>query len=493
MAARFVAMAVFAPLGGVLADRMSRKAFMIASDAIRAGLIGGAAVVVVTDGPALAVYGLAVVAAIVGAPYRAAQAGLLPQLVDSPEDLTAANAVTSNLESVMMFAGPALAGILIGLWDVEAVFWLNTATFGWSLLLLLRVRIGHPAEHEPVADQAGEPATKSGFGADLIAGFALVARNRDLRNVSLIAAATGFAWGGLTVYMVLLAIRELESGPEGVGYLNAVIGAATVVGGLVVLGRLKSAHLGQFMVVGALGWGLPLLVLAAWPSPVTVIAAVAVIGLSDPIGGLGMDTIPQRVAPAEFISRIFGAIESALVAAMSVGAALAPVLVDELGLRTALGISGGLVVLVGLTRLPAMRRLDRVLEAPDSLEPLRAVPIFADLSPAALEKLAHAAERIHVPQGSTILAEGDSSDRFYLIVSGGVEVVSGDRVLRKEGPGEFFGEIGLLRDVPRTATVSATQDSELLVVDRADFLGAVSHLGDSRAALDELVVWRLAA
>lgn len=492
-AARFVSMAVFAPLGGTLADRTSRKTFMITSDAIRAVLIAVAAITVGLDGPALAVYALAVAAAIVGSPFRAAQAGLLPELVDSPGDLTAANAIAGNLESAMIFVGPALAGVLIGLWHTEAVFWLNTVTFVWSLSLLMTVRSSHDA---PVVEEAAgcdDDASRPGFWADLAAGFSLITRNRDLRNVALISAAMGFAWGGLTVYMVLLAIRELDTGPEGVGYLNAVVGVATAIGGLVVLARLNKAHLGQFLVVGCLGWGVPLLVLGAVPSPVTLLAALFVVGLADPVATLGSDTIPQRVAPPTFVSRIFGAIESALVASMALGALIAPAMVDLIGLRSALMISGALALLVGLSRWPAMRRLDQVLEAPDALEPLRAVSIFADMAAPALEKLAHAAERIHVPQGTTLLTEGDPSDRFYLIVAGAVEVTQGDRMLRTEGPGEFFGEIGLLRDVPRTATVTVTQDAELLVVERSDFLGAVANLGESRTALDDLVVHRLSA
>ena len=199
------------------------------------------------------------------------------------------------------------------------------------------------------------------------------------------------------------------------------------------------------------------------------------------------------MAPSDFVSRVYAAMESALVLAMSIGAVLAPLLVDRLGLRPSIAISGAVVLLVAVSRWRQMRELDRRFEAPEELELLRTVTVFADLPAPALERLAHASERTRAPTGTTVLTEGDTSDRFYVIASGEVEVTGNGRVLRTEGPGEFFGEIGLLRDVPRTATVTALTDCEFVVIERADFLAAVAHLGDARSALDDVVMFRLAA
>lgn len=486
-AVRYIAMAIAAPLGGAVADRMSRKAFMLVCDAARAGLIAIAAVMIGTDGPALVVFALAILAAIVGAPFRAAQAGWLPDLVDSPEDLTAANAIAGNIEMAMSAAGPAIAGVLIAVTDVQVVFWLNAATFVWSFLLVLSIR----ADAVPVTEE--EPAEQVSYRAGLLAGFRLVARNQNLRDVGILAAAAGFAWGSLTVYMVLLVADVLESGPEGLGYLNALLGAATAVGGLVVLTRLSSNRLGRDMVLGAFGWGLPLLAIAAFPSPATVFVAFVVFGLSEPLSSLGLETIPQRVAPPDFVSRVYSAIDSALIGPMALGALVAPGLVDLVGLRTSLAITGGVIIVVGLTRWPNMRELDREFRAPSELVLLRSVPIFATLPAPSQERLAHAAEHTRVPAGSTVLAEGGISDRFYVIVSGTVEVSQNGRLQRTEGPGEFFGEIGLLRDVLRTATVTATEDCELLVIERADFLAAVGSTGETRSALEDVAVGRLFA
>jgi MFS family permease len=489
-AVRFLAMAVAAPLGGALADRMSRRTFMLVADAARAVLVALAATIVVADGPAVAVYTLAVVAAIVGAPFRAAQAGLLPELVDSPGDLAAANALSANLENVMLFAGPALAGVLIGVWNVEAVFWLNVATFVWSILFVLGVRAGsRPDTSEP------DDAPGHGFLRDFRAGFGLVVGSKDLRGIALLSAATGFTWGALTVVMVVLATSPdvLDSGPEAVGYFNATLGIATVVGGVVVLTRVGRNRLGEDMILANLGWGVPLLVLAAFPSPATAFAAVAVIGLSESLGGLGFETLPQRIAPAEFVSRVYSAIGSALTGSMFLGALVAPLLVDHAGVRTALLVAGTVVLAVTVPRWAQMRALDQRLQAPAELALLGRISTFADLPGPALEMLAHTSERVAVPAGTVVMAEGDASSRFYVIVSGRVEVTQGGEFRRTEGPGEVFGEIGLLRDVPRTATVTTVEDSEFQVVERPDFLAAVGNLGDARGTLDDLVVRRLAS
>jgi len=490
-ATRFVAMAVAGPLGATIADRVSRKHFMMAIDLIRAVLVTVATLAVAFDGPAVVVYASGVLCAVVGAPFRSAQAGLIPSLVEQPDELTASNAVASNLENVATFAGPALGALLVGGYGIELVMWINVATYVWSFALVAAIRpaaTGAPGGAATDGDEGGG----DGLVAELTAGFRAVARDGDLRTVGLLAAAQGFVWGLLTVFLVLMAVRVLGTGPAGVGFLDAVLGAATTVGGVVVLARVGKGRLGQDMVVGVLGWSLPLLALALLPSPVTLIGALLVIGLSDPWVNLAFETVPQRLAPERVISRVYAAIESALIAAMALGAAGAPLLIGLLGLGGTLATVGVAVAVYAASTLPRMRRLDARLAEPEGLALLRSVALFEPLAPATQEALARRLEPVSVPAGSAVLREGEASDRFYLIVSGEVEVTQGNRVLRDERAGEFFGEIGLLRDVPRTATVTAVVDTELLALDRHDFLAAVTGVSESRSAAEEVVARRLA-
>jgi MFS family permease len=488
-AARFVSMAITSPLGAVIADRVPRRMFMMTLDVVRAALVSGAALALGFGWASWTIYALGLFAAVVGGPFRAAQAGLIPQLVDEPDQLTAANAVASNLENVVVFAGPALGATLVGLTGVELVFWVNVGSFLLSFLLVLGVRVPH---REATAGERTASDVQGGFLRQVTTGFTLVARERDLRTTSLLAFCQGFIWGALMVFLVVLAVTTLHTGPAGVGFLNTVIGAMTIVGGAVVLGRMKHGRLGSDMTLGVLGWSLPLLVMAAVPSTVTTVLALAVIGLMDPWVNLGLETIPQRIAPEHAISRVYAAVDSSLTGAIALGALVAPWLLDGLGLRWALAAMGGVVTAYAVSTWPHMRRLDSRLEQPATLPLLSSLALFAPLAPATRESLARRLVEIDVGPGAVVVAEGEVSDRFYVIASGEVRVTQAGQVLRTESSGEFFGEIGLLRDVPRTATVTATAPTRLYALDRAEFLAAVTGHDDSLAATEEVVSRRLA-
>lgn len=495
-AVRFAAVATAGPLGAMVADRVSRKTFMIVIDAIRALLVTGAAITLMVDGPAAIIYVLGVVSAMVGAPFRSAQAGVIPRLVESPDELTASNAVAANLENVVTFLGPALGALLVGVSGVEVVFWFNVATYLWSMLMVSAVRVpqrrdGSPDVDEGEDDTDPEPA-KENFLRELTAGFSFVGRDRDLRTVALLAAAQGFVWGALTVFTVVIAITMLMTGPEGVGYLDAVMGLLTVVGGAIVLTRVGKGRLGQDMATGVLGWSLPLIGLALFPHPVTAFAAVAVVGLSDPWVNVGLETIPQRLTPDRVMSRVYGAVDSALVGAMALGAALAPVMIALIGFRPSMALVGILVTAYTLTTLRRMRGLDARMSEPVALPLVRSISIFAPLPPSVQEVLARKLVTVTVPAGEAVIREGEAADRFYVIADGRVEVTQEGRVLRVEEAGDFFGEIGLLRDVPRTATVTTLTDATLWSLDRQSFLDAVSGQDETRAAAEDVVSRRLA-
>ncbi|GAA4694340.1 MFS transporter [Nocardioides conyzicola] len=489
LALRFVVGAVAGPVGATLADRVGRKRFMMANDAARAVLVGAAALTIGVGGPDLVVYALTLTAVGVGASFRSAQAGLMPRLVSEPAELTAANAVSSNLETVAMFAGPALGALLVGAVDVELVLWLNAATFVWSLALVAAVRVPPAATTEPAPEDEAE---RTGFARDVTAGFVELRRDRDLGAVATLASAQGLVWGALTVFLVIVAVDQLHSGAAGVGYLNSVMGIGTVVGGLVVLSRVGRGRLAQDMAYGVLGWSLPLIAMALFPSPVTALAALSVIGLADPWVNLGLDTIPQRLAPERILSRVFSAVESSLIASMAVGSLLAPLLIHLVGARPAMAVVGGSVTLLVLALLARVRRLDERLTEPEHVDLLRSLDLFAPLAAPTVEALAHGLVPVRYAAGDVILREGEGADRFYVIALGMVEVTQAGRVLRTERTGDYFGEIGLLRDVPRTASVTATADTVVLALSRADFLAAVSGVHDSARIAEDVVARRLA-
>ncbi len=495
MAVRFIAVALAGPLGAAVADRVSRRTFMMATDAIRAVLVCLAALAVAFDTPPMVVYLLAIAAAMVGAPFRAAQAGLIPKLVKTPDELTSSNAVAANLENVVVFLGPALGALLVSLTNVQVVFWFNVATYLWSLALVAAIRVPVPLADvkigSPAADQESGHPPPEGVLRELTAGFAALGKDRDLAVVASLAAAQGLVWGALTVFLVIVSIEMLDAGAAGVGYLNSIMGVGTIVGGMVILSRTTKRRLARDMNLGVLGWSLPLLLLAAFPSPVTAVIALAIIGLMDPWVNVGLDTLPQRLAPDRLLSRVFQAVDSSLIAAMSLGAFAAPALVHWLGFRGAMAFIGSVVTIYALTTLRTTARLDARLREPAHLGLLRSVSLFAPLSLPVTELLAHKLSVVVVPAGGVVVREGDPSDCVYVVVSGEVEVTQAGRVLRTETAGDIFGEIGLLRDVPRTATVTAVVGTELVALGREDFLTAVTGQQEARIAAEEVVSRRL--
>jgi MFS family permease len=484
-AVRYILMAVAAPFAAGLADRWPRKRAMVTADLVRAGLVAASAVCIATGTPPAPVFVLATVSALFGSVFRPAQAALLPSLAERPEQLTAANGVSSTIESLSFFVGPALGALLLAVTRVEAVFVLNAASYLWSAALVAGIAVRSAA---PVDEVDAGPA--EGRLAAIFAGFREISSSPDLRVVATLVCAQTVVSGASSVFGVALAVQLLPSGPRGVGYVDAVLGVGALVGGFVAIYRSSRGSLVTDLLKGVLLWSLPLLLVVVWPSPVSVFVAVALLGFGNPIVDVNFYTAVQRLAPDRVLGRVFGALEGALIATMALGAALMPFLIDGPGLRTALAVVSLLVGLPALALLPAARGVDRRLTAPPELGLLSSLPIFAPLGPAVLDGLARRLVREEVPAGTVILAEGDVGERFYVIESGRVEVTHGEMPVRHEGPGDYFGEIALLRDVRRTATVTATEPTVLLSLERAPFLEAVTGSAESARVVEEVVSFR---
>ena len=202
-------------------------------------------------------------------------------------------------------------------------------------------------------------------------------------------------------------------------------------------------------------------------------------------------TLLQRAAPEEVRGRVFGVLEGLVWGTIGIGAALAPVLIELLGVRGALVATGSILPVLTALTWPRIVRLDEATAPPAELELLRGVPVLAPLAPATLETLASRVARARFTTGEEVMRQGEPGERFYVIAAGEVEVLEDDVRVRTEGPGDFFGEIALLRDSPRTATVRALSDLELLALGREDFIPAVTGHADSAAEAEAVIAARL--
>lgn len=489
-AVRLAAAAVTAPVAAVVSDRVSRRTALLVTSGLRALLIGAAAAYLVTgaDDP-WPVYVLATLAGIFAAPFRSAQRAWMPALADDPRELSAANAASGTLESLAVFIGPALGGMLVLVASVPAVLALNVVTFAVSMLLIVRVRRGGRRPDAP-GEPGDDPVPGPGLLRELTAGFATVGRDPDLRNVAGQVCAQTFVGGASKVFLVVLAVEVLGTDAGGVGLLEAVLGVGAVVGGLLTLARASRQRLGGDLAAGVLLWSLPLLAVAAWPSPVVLVVALVVVGAANPVVDVNLDTIVQRMTPEATMARVFGALDTCYIATQALGSLVMAPLLVLVGVRWSLVVVAVPVAAVAALSVPRMRRLDARLEAPAGLPLVQEVPWFRLLAPAVQETLARSLRREEVPSGVAVVREGDPADTFFLIASGRVEVTQEGRVLRQQGAGDYFGEIALVHDIPRTATVTALEPTVVLGLGREEFLAAVA--GRPRSLVEEVAATRLA-
>ncbi len=492
MAVRYTLMAITAPFGALLADRWPRKRVMILADLIRAVLVTASAICLYADTPAAPVFVLATLTSLLASPFLVAQRAMLPSLAERPEELTAANGTASTIDSVAWFAGPALGGLLLEFTTVQGVFLVEVGTFLWSMALVAGVRVPKAEADEAPTPEATDADDEPGFLSETVAGFRTIGSDPGLFLVTLAVCAQTIVAGATMVIFVSMAADILDSGESGVGYLNAVFGVGCILGGFIAIARAARQRLAADLAVGVLLWSVPLLLVSAWSVPAACYIAVALVGVGNPLVDVNLDTILQRLAPDEVLGRVFGALESAAIGAMALGAVIMPGLIDWLDLEWALVVISVPVAVMILLMLPKLLALDARLRAPAGLDLIRTVDIFAPLSPSVQESLARNAAEQQFAAGAVLMREGDPGDDFFVIESGLVEVTQDGRVLRREGAGEYFGEIALLRDVPRTATITAVEDTVVRTITRDDFLAAVSGHREARSTAESTVSFRLA-
>ena len=480
---RLLPAAIIAPFAALLGDRFHRKRIMVAADLSRVCAMAGAAAAVFAGAPAVTVYALAAIAAVTGTAFGPAQSALLPSLARSPEELTAANATSTTLESVGFFVGPALGGLLLAVTSVGAVFTLAAALFLWSAFVLGRIG----------SDSRGGPGIEGdSILREALAGFRAIAAERRLRLIVGLYGAQTLAAGILRVLLVVTAFQVLDLGPSGVGFLNSAVGIGALAGMLVMLTLIGTSRLAAVFRLGILLWGVPLALLGIWPSVAAALVLLGILGVGNTLVDVAGLTLLQRAAPDEVRARVFGVLESVFLGTIAIGAILAPLLTSALGARGALiAAGGGLSALVLLLWRPLSAADVTAAATESTLTLLRGIPIFAPLPPVTLEQLASRLSRVRVPAGEVILREGDPGDRFYVIGEGEVEIALDGGPPKTLGRGAYFGEIALLRDVPRTATVTTRTEVELYVLERDVFIAAVTGHAPSAEAADAVIATRL--
>ena len=481
---RFIAAGFAAPLTSVLGDRFRRSRVMLAADVIRVVLLVTMAGLVAADAPSVVVYAISIVGTVVGTAFRPAQAALVPTLARTPQELTASNVSASTIESIGMFVGPALGGVLVAAVGVDVGLLVTAALLSWSAVLVALV-------HDPERPER-EASEVEGVLSEVLGGFRVLVQERRLALLAGLFALQTFVDGALGVLSVVIAFELLTvDAPESwVGFLNSAAGVGGIAGAVLAAALVARGRLAGDFGIGLFLWGAPLVLLAIWVDPVVALAVFAITGVANTIVDVSGDTLLQRAVPDDVLARAFGAVEGLTLASIALGSIAAPVLLDAFGERVALVAIGGLLPVASILSWRALAAMDRP-PTPEA-ELLRSLTLFSPLPPATIEYLAHRFERLHVEPGVTVIRSGERADRFYVVAAGDLEVHVDGAPPRALRAGDFFGEIALLREVPRTATVVAKTDAEVLAIEGHDFVDAVTGNADALRAADAVVGARLA-
>jgi MFS family permease len=488
MLMRMVVSAACSPFTAILADRWSPKRTMIASDGLRAGLVGVLALAVHASAGIVAIYAIICLIAAVSTAFRPAQAVLVPALARTPEELTAANAVAVTIESAAIFIGPGIGGLLLAVGGSTLSFAACAAMLLWSAALVALVP-------EPDRIETDEPAEVSdGLIHTITGGVRALLSSPLLAVVVVVYALQAMVAGAMGVFTVVLALRVLHIGNAGVGYLDSAFGIGGILGGVAAALLAAGRRLAVAFAVGVLVWGVGIALVGVASSTVLVLLLLAGVGAGNTVVDVAAITLLQRSAPARVLGRVFGVMESILLGALGLGAIAAPALIALVGVRPAIVVTGlVLPVAVALTGRWLVRLGTLPAAVAANVKLLRELTLFAPLSEPALEQIAVNLRPVSVAAGTEVVREGDHGDEFYIVEQGALAVTVGGVPGVPIHSGGFFGEIALLRDSPRTATVTATTDCALLALERDQFLAAVTGHADSAAAADLVVARRLAA
>lgn len=483
---RMLPSALIAPFATAVADRVRRDRVLIWIGVLRAAAMGAAAVVMAVDLSAVFVYLLAVIATIPFTAFRPAHSALLPALCETPKELTAANASRGLLDSTSALIGPLLAALLLDLSGPEAVFVLIAGLSLWSSLLVSLI------DYEPAPRVA--PPAPIRIAADTAEGLRAIAAQREVAMLFGLGAVQAVTRGALNVFIVVVAIELLGTGNAGVGILTAALGVGAVVGSLGVSVLVGSRRLAAYTGLGIALWGAPLALIGIFPTELVALAMLAIVGAGNAMVDLGYFTLFPRLMPDEVLARVFGALESLVALAVGLGSIITPLLIHLFGIEGALvaiGLMTPVIVALAWSRLV---KVDEGLGAQaDVIEHLRAVTMLRPLPISTIEHLARNVREESAEPGQVVIEQGQVGDRFYVIIDGEVEVKENGHLLRVLSAGESFGEIALLRDVPRTTTVQARTPLNLYALDRRHFVPTVSGYSESAAEAEVVVETRLAA
>ena len=403
----------------------------------------------------------------------------VPGLVTAPEQLTAANVLIGYFENAAILVGPLLAAALLS--DGSPALVLATC----AALLVASTLCSIPlAKLDPPTSFVVHGTPRSASSRRV--SFATVRRLAERPGSIALLIVIGGQYilvGGLDLLYVVLATDQLHLAASGPGMLSAAFGVGAITGGAATSLLVGRRRLAPVMIGSLLAVVAALVVLGVHVVLVAALLVLPVMGIGRTIVDVTGRMLLQRTAPQDALASVFATLEALELVGTAIGSLLVQFLIVVSSVRAALF---GLACVLGLLLIATVRKLRHVDEIADApvveIRLLKSAAIFASLPPIEIEGVARAGAIEHFPAGSTIINTGDLGDCYYVVAGGLVEVIKQGQLMRTMGRAEGFGEIALLADAPRTATVVAASEVDVFAIGRVAFLTAVTGHDASRQA-----------
>jgi hypothetical protein len=476
---------IAAPVFAGLADRYPPGRVLAAGYVGQGMGMAATAAVMFAGAPPLVVYAVAIVAAVPFTVTRPTQSALLPSIARTPNELTAANVVSNWSEGVGIVGGPVMAGVVLGPGGPGSV-----------LAMFAAIALGCAVVVWPVRD-AAQPVRSAGDEDDdggMLGGLAALRADSTTAFLVGLVGSQAVVIGALDVLNVVLAFQIIDTGKSGVAYLNAAFGAGGIVGGVATVALVGRRRLAPPLLAGVVVWGGAFAILGVQTSTVGAFVLLGISGAARSLVDVSGRSLLQRACDPRALGRVFGVLEGLDMAGYAVGSLMVPLLALIGGPRAAVigvGLVLPLAMVGGLRRLLAIDAHATVPIVQIGL--LRLSKHFAPLPAPELEGLARSLEPVDVGAGTVIIREGDPGDRYYAIAAGEATVTRAGAVTATLSRGDGFGEIALLRGVPRTATVTAATGMQLYTLDKDAFLATVTGHAPTHSIAAQIVSDRLPA
>jgi MFS family permease len=491
------------PFLGALADRRRPSRVLCVGYGLQT-LSMGAVAAAIGFGAPVVVFVLAPLTSLSFTVTRPPQAALLPAIVRTPDELTAANVMSGWTDSAAALVGPAVAGILLA-WRGPGLA--VAAMAGMTVIsTFLVVRVQGPAaaiSSDVVPGDGKNGGEGDDSGVDLMTGIGrafasiragagsnllMTVRNPQIRVLLALHTFYFVLIGALDLLCVILAVDYLHMGPGGPGFLNAALGGGALLAGFVTAFLVGRRHLANTLTVTLSIAVLALAAIGAIPSVAPAILLIGTVGLAGAAFDVTGRTLLQRSAPSDAIAGSFSILEALMDFGLALGAVLVRVAIAIGGLKAALFAPAvvALCLIAGLWR--RIQKVDASATVPQvEIQLLRSISIFAALPAPSLEGIARDLEALTVSQGTVVIKEGERGDRYYAIAEGELAVSRDSQFLQMVTRGDGFGEIALIRDVPRQATVTAATDASLYMLDRELFVQAVTGHATAISAVERVI------